>query len=383
MLRKFLITVLATVLISQNIVLGQAAPTPRAGASCSKFGKITKYKDKQFKCTRIGKKLVWDKGTSISSSATKTIETASPSQPTSQPTPQATSKVAYPELSREEAAVYTELDAQISFWLKNPLPNFSAEINVLSDNPNHPRIEPNVIAARKAAQVLNSYASKIPQFDLYAWESTDWIKDKLVVLCPNMIQSINPNAGAGVGCFKVFITNLRGWNNVKAPVYGSWFESAHEMFHMGQNYWAQDLLDAQRTNSYENTPAWYREGSASTFGGMIASLLSDGERNFGDSTKIEQSPIKYRECKEAWEYWRTSNKTQGFGFFNGCEYGLGRRMTDLLVARHGGIKAMLGMYSELAARSDFESAFKTAHGLSLQSFLDQCEVYFDQLGWKL
>lgn len=377
-MRKISIALIFTFFISQSAYIVYAAPAPKPGASCNKVGKSTNYKNKKFTCIRLGKKLVWDKGISIPSNEVK--KTESPTEV--KPSPQATPKVSYPELSRAEAGVYTELDNQISLWLNTQLPAYTYEINVISDNPDHPRIEPNLVAARKSAQVLNFYSPKIPQFDIYAWEKTDWIKEKLIVLCPNMIQSINPNAGAGVGCFKVFVTNLKGWHNVNSPVYGSWFESAHEMFHMGQNYWAQDLQDSQRTNSYENTPAWYREGSASTFGGMIASLLSEGKRNFGDSTKFEQSPIKFQECKAAWEYWRTSNQTQGFGFFNGCEYGLGRRMTDLLVARHGGIKAMFNFYSELAKRSDFETAFKFAHGLTTQNFFDECEIYFDQLGWK-
>ena len=95
-------------------------------------------------------------------------------------------------------------------------------------------------------------------------------------------------AGGKVGCGKLIIVNINGWNNRVAGVDGSWFESAHETFHVAQYIAAIVNNDSNNSAWYPNFPAWYREGSASTFGGLVRSLVSKGKFNYGDSSQIEK-----------------------------------------------------------------------------------------------
>ncbi|MFM8205371.1 MAG: hypothetical protein ACKN8W_03365, partial [Actinomycetales bacterium] len=104
--------------------------------------------------------------------------------------------------------------------------------------------------------------------------------------------------------------------------------------------------------------------------------------DYGTAVTFEKSPYKYSECKEAWNAWQVTNEPGGKGFFNNCEYGLGRRMMDLLVAKHGGISGMLNLYSEVGKGANFETAFEKAHGLTLKAFFTESEAYLDSLGWK-
>ena len=61
---------------------------------------------------------------------------------------------------------------------------------------------------------------------------------------------------------------------------------------------------------------------------------------------------------------------------------MGRRMMDLLVAKHGGISAVLNLYEELGKGSNFETAFEKAHGVTLKAFFTEAEAYLDASGWK-
>jgi hypothetical protein len=340
-----------------GVVLALSAPIASANLAGSKCKKVNQTKivgDKEYKCLKQGKKKIWR-------------ELIVPT------------KVAYANLSKAEAEVFTLLDSQVA-QIKTRISNIAApNIEVISDLPDHPRIPLNVLAAQVATQYLNSYSKMMPIFKIYAWDDVEWFKEKIAPVCSILAQNTTKDSGAGVGCYKEFHTNLKGWNNVRAPLHGSWFESAHETFHIAQNYWS---FAGDRSLFYDNTPAWYREGSASTFGGLVASFLSNGERNFGSTVAFEGSSYKYSECKAAWDVWLVSNKAEGFGVFNGCEYGLGRKMTDLLVAKHGGIPTMLNFFSELGKGSNFETAFEKAHGLTLKAFFTEAEAYLDALGWK-
>ena len=60
----------------------QSATPPKAGATCSKAGITSNYGGKKFTCVKNGKKLIWDKGTTI----IQKVPTPT-SSPTSSPTP--------------------------------------------------------------------------------------------------------------------------------------------------------------------------------------------------------------------------------------------------------------------------------------------------------
>lgn len=98
---KVSILVLALFIPLTNLSAYGANPTP--GASCSKIGKTTNFKDKRFTCIRSGTKLVWDKGVLLvarkspapTSIKRSTTPSASPSakaslQPTASPKPSET-----------------------------------------------------------------------------------------------------------------------------------------------------------------------------------------------------------------------------------------------------------------------------------------------------
>jgi hypothetical protein len=59
-----------------------AAPSPKAGAACSKLGMTQSFQGKKFTCVKNGSKRVWDKGTPIKSALPPpTPTTPSPTNP--------------------------------------------------------------------------------------------------------------------------------------------------------------------------------------------------------------------------------------------------------------------------------------------------------------
>jgi hypothetical protein len=112
-------------------------------------------------------------------------------------------------------------------------------------------------------------------------------------------------------------------------------------------------------------------------------LVSKGKFNYGDSSQIEKSPVSYNECNKAWKLWQESNNATDFADLGQCEYGLGRRMTDYLVARHGGVAGILKNYEFVAQGKTFEEAFKLAHGIALKDFFEEVKPFLATQGFVI
>ena len=301
------------------------------------------------------------------------------------PTPTPTPEIPYPKLSAVERNLFVALDEIVKSWA----PYLSAldgnKVKIISENPTHPRNEENRIGAEVSNEILGKILAKPVDPAYFMYETAEWADKQMESICPYLVGQ-NPTgtmAGGKVGCGKLIIVNINGWNNRVAGVDGSWFESAHETFHVAQYIAAIVNNDSNNSAWYPNFPAWYREGSASTFGGLVRSLVSKGKFNYGDSSQIEKSPVSYNECNKAWKLWQESNNATDFADLGQCEYGLGRRMTDYLVARHGGVAGILKNYEFVAQGKTFEEAFKLAHGIALKDFFEEVKPYLATQGFVI
>ncbi len=301
------------------------------------------------------------------------------------PTPTPTPEVAYPKLAAVERNLFIALDEIVKDWAPYLAALAGNKVKIISEKPSHPRNEENRIGAEVSNEILGKILSKPVAPAYYMYETAEWADKQMESICPYLIGQ-NPtgtSAGGKVGCGKLIIVNLNGWNNTFAGVDGSWFESAHETFHVAQYIAAIVNSDPNNSAWYPNHPAWYREGSASTFGGLVRSLISKGKFNYGDLNQIEKSPVSYNECNKAWKLWQESNNATNFSDLGQCEYGLGRRMTDYLVAWHGGVAGILKNYELVAQGKTFEEAFKLAHGVALKDFFEEVKPYLATQGFVI
>ena len=363
-----------TLVLCFPLIPAYSITPPKAGSVCAKLGTTKTYQGKRFTCVKSGKKLVWNKGVAIKTAA-----------PVNTPTPTPSPEIPYSGATEIERNLYLKMDATV----KELTPFLSAQnntkIKVISENPSHPRNEENRFGAEISLEILGNILPKMVSPTYYMYETGEWADKQMAPTC-SMLVGKNPTgtrAGAQVGCGKLVIANLNGWNNRIAGIDGSWFESSHEIFHIAQYVAAIVGNDPNNSLSYPYHPAWYREGSASTFGGLIRSLMSKGKYNYGELNTFEKSPVSFSECKKAWDFWQENNNATGFSELGQCEYGLGRRMTDYLVAWHGGIAGILKSYEYVAQGKSFEEAFKLAHGKTLKDFFHEVKPFLASQGFTI
>jgi hypothetical protein len=377
-LYRGLLIVLAVSLIPTAAVSAQKiAP----GSSCKVLNQKVVYLKKTFTCVKSGKKLVWNKGVALKPTPTPT-PTPTP-KPTPTPTP--TPEVPYPGLLAIERNLYLKMDEIVKDWAPYLSALNSKNVRVISENPSHPRNEENRLSAEISFEILRKLLPRMVSPTYYMYETPAWADKQMAEACP-MLVGQNPGgvqAGAQVGCGKLVISNLNGWMNNMVGIDGSWFESAHETFHIGEFVAALVGSDPNSSLFYPYHPAWYREGSASTFGGLVRSLMSKGKFNYGELNQLEKSPISYSECNKAWVLWQQNNNATAFNELGQCEYGLGRRMTDYLVAWHGGVAAILKNYEYVAQGKTFEEAFKLAHGIGLKDFFEEVKPFLATQGFAI
>ena len=339
------------------------------GSTCKVLKQKVVYLKKTYTCIKSGKNFAWNKGVVI-----KPI-----------PTPTPTPEVPYPGVSEIERNLYLKMDAIIKEWAPYLSALENNKVKVVSENPSHPRNEENRLSAEVSLEIIGKMLSRMVSPMYYMYETAEWADKQMASPCPRLVGQ-NPTgtrAGANAGCGKVVISNLNGWMNNIAGIDGSWFESAHETFHNAQFAAAIVGNDPNNSLSYPYHPSWYREGSASTFGGLVRSLLSKGKFNYGDLNSFEKSPVSFSDCNKAWAHWQQTNNATGFSELGQCEYGLGRRMTDYLVAWHGGVAAILKNYEYVAQGKTFEEAFKLAHEITLKDFFEEVKPFLATQGFAI
>lgn len=119
-------------------------------------------------------------------------------------------------------------------------------------------------------------------------------------------------------------------------------------------------------------PAWIREGFAEVMAGIarvraFASRMSYATfhvvrlRKFADWGSFCTAPLRrYRNDSE---------------FFAGCEYYVGALAVEYLVARMGGLAALVTLFRASSESLNFPAAFRATYGMTLDSFEQRMDPY--------
>ena len=154
-------------------------------------------------------------------------------------------------------------------------------------------------------------------------------------------------------------------------------QGGHEIFHLYQQelwgqYWAV-------------TPDWLREGSASLGMGIILTHFEDRKffPDYGAAQRVERNPKDKSTCDSALTRWETNQNAQGFGFNNGCEYGLGMLMNEYLIMKGFTLNDTLEVVKKIGTGIDFPTAFQSVYKISATEFYKQLREYLKTLdyGW--
>jgi uncharacterized protein with PIN domain len=373
---------LATIAILGTLTLlgspmAQAA-SAKAGAACSKAGSTQVVSGKKFTCVKSGKKLVWNKGVAI----------------VAKPTP------------TETAPLITLDNLDASWTSKVALAKVNEKLSTLAQSSLQPEIiaSPTTKPAEKELELkllqpvmrlFQQYFSPAKfQVVMFTNEDADWARNALRTYggsFPNDIGDEIAKRSSGYSrCNFAFATRTASGT----PIYYECTDTRqirneynyqnppHEYFHLVHQYLAPVQL-----------PVWLTEGSASFFGEMI------GYSNFSNPVprKLQQGfntghdfdPDNAGFDPNRFEKWLPTATSADVAkvlkvletepararrYY--AEYALGSWATEALVAVYG-VDGFMKIWQNVGSGQNFESAFKSAFGLTPDEFYVKLTPYLN------
>ena len=348
-----------------------SAPKVAPGATCKSLNSTASVKDKTYTCIKKGSKLVWNKGVTTKKAA-----------PTPTPSAAATEKPSVPEKPVDPFASYgqdgarfkavDEYGTRLVAARKKDAPNITS----ILETPNDPAV---IRMTQNAQYAYSVYEQFMPLGFSPKWivgQSGEWIKSQVKDSCPHLAANIRPNSGAAT-CRMTSV-----WRAIDIQDDGNTrnlmlVQGGHEIFHLYQQelwkeYWAV-------------TPDWLREGSASLAMGIILTHFEDRKSfpEYGAAQLVERNPRDKSSCEAALTKWEKSLAADGFGFNNGCEYGLGLLMNEFLIMKGFTLKDTLDVVKVIGTGVDFPTAFQQVYKISTADYFQQLRAYLKTLnyGW--
>ena len=353
-MNKRLIAFLAVLSLFLSAPLIPANAAAKAGAKCTKPGNTEVVKGKTFTCIKSGKKLVWDKGSAIKGSDSKTdifalslsnMKKSMIPQPIKQPFKYHYSPNA---IESYKAIVEKELELSMSYFAS--VYKDTKQFNVFygTEKDLDWIIEAwKVYDLDKNGYTANDYRGRIER----AKKGSGDPNNSLVI---GSVPSQD-----GQSHFSILRHSLRP-NNTPAFI-------AHEAIHIVQQNLTQSKTDRM--------PCWLREGSAELFSLFIVSEIygADSARK----TKEQSVMNGYQFASYEVEI-RKFNKAEWFdhikglegNFRDGCDftkflsYGTGFLLSEALMAESGYVK-MMDFWRAFSLDKDWRDSFKTIYGVDI------------------
>lgn len=379
--------------------LAQSASSIKPGSICKKTGLVTRISGASYICVKTGNKLVWKKQISVVKPST--IATPSPnstsaeikpelpaSKESAKPSPTAATIVRNngPQTESGRAAtesIYRALNQVATELYKRSLSSGRAEVNVYSDDHSNPLIGSVKDAIVRTTEMMRAIAPNFPNNEVYLFKSFSWFEQSNIKdLCPQVVRNQKQFGWANAGCNKYWVGDLTYYENPSlykntkrhsAKTLLS-YTGAHETVH---------LLQSGNMGSYSDKfPAWYREGSANVGAGLVMVTLPEFAN--GDYAAIddwEMNSWSKQRCQAVFESWKVKNVAEGHESMNNCEYSVGRRMVEFLVARDNTFDNIRKVYDAVGPNMSFDEAFEKYHGIELSQFYRDVEQWLEKLDW--
>ncbi len=375
------------------------AATPKAGAKCSKAGITATAAGKKFTCVKSGTKLVWNKGVAVKAATKPDLNPVfKPVEPTPSPTPSVTptptptptTAQVFRNNGPQNAAayeaiqpVYKALNLVSAELAARSQGVRKANIALLSDEPENSLVTGTKAVVIKTTEMMRAIDPNFLDNEVYLFRSMSWLKSSsLDSKCPHLIKNQEMFGWANAGCEKYWVGDLAYYEDQKnyigkprhTPRTLLGFTGAHETVHL--------IQVGNRNGQSSKFPAWYREGSASVGAGLTMVAMSDyanGDYNAVDDWEL-YSWSKQR-CGDVFNTWKVKHEESGHAAMKNCEYSVGRRMVEYLVARDKTFDNIYKVYSAVGPTMSFNEAFEKYHGMKINDFFEQVETWLDQVGW--
>lgn len=360
----------------------EAAPnikTIKVGTVCKKLGIINKVGNSTFVCTKSGSKLIW----------TKKVEKKKPAPiPSAAPTPETIIRNNGPKTAAGRAAaepIYKELNQISAELFQRSASVKRGNAQILSDEPNNPLIEVTRVNVNRTIEMMRAIVPDFPDNEVFLFRDIAWLeKSKIKDVCPNLINDQKNYGWANAGCNKYWVGSLGDYEKPDTYQYTPrhsprtllGFTGSHETVHLIQS--------GNANGNWEKFPAWYREGSATVGAGLVMVSLSDFAN--GDYSALddwENNSWSKPRCKAVFDNWKVKNEASGHGLTKNCEYSVGRRMIEYLVAKDKTFDNIRKVYDAVGPNVSFNEAFKKYHGMELSQFFTEIEGWLEQLDWAV
>jgi hypothetical protein len=316
----------------------------KAGATCTKVGLTSIVLDKKYTCIKSGKKLNWDKGSSL----IYPDGSGNPNPPI------------YPET---EASRYIQKLIDSTNVAKSTNKTKIAVIVEPTTSSNGPYVR---IAQEGVSTALNFYSAlgmniQLENLPIVLGRSKEWSRRTIAQYLPNQNIADEMLQGGFTAGGKLIYTNLvtgtiHAGNppvdaNLSNVIESSdWAaDFAHETFHVFQSN--------APTRLYDTFPIWVNEGSAQLFGYMTAAKLSKGKISYNQEVQkyLDWKHDIQRDCMGPIEEMQQP-----------CNYSQGLFVAEYFVSKYGVNGLVKLLHNSVGA--SFGDQFLNATGDTLEKF---------------
>ena len=365
------------------------ATQAKANGNCSKSGLVTTIKGSKYICSKVGTKLLWTKKVL----QTPGKVTPTPTKPNQAPSPTATPSKTPAAIKIRANGPQTatgQIAAEVIYKILNQV---SAELYerskfvtksqsvVISDEPGNTLISPTLRVTHRTTEMMRAIMSDYPDNQVFLFRSDSWFESKMNPLCPNIVTNQIQFGWANAGCGKFWAGSLSKYENPGFTYDKNWsaeklltLTGSHESVHLIQ------VLDDRE--GQDKIPAWYREGSANVGAGLVITTFPEyGNGDYGYSDDISRNSWAKPRCEAVFKKWREINDPKGHEYMKNCEYDLGRKVIEYLVARDKNFDNIYKVNQAVKSGMGFDDAFLKVHGISRVELLDEVEAWLEKLDW--
>jgi len=379
-MRKLSILTLFLFVLTALPATSNAAPRPNG--ACSKSGAITKISGASYKCQKAKGKLLWKK------QATKSSSNAAPgsSNEAPKPTPMPVVKIRpngpqtmAGQIELEKTYKILNVVSQELYARSLMVPKSKSE--VLSDEPNNKLVASTKKVVDRTVEMMRAIKSDFPDNKVFLFREFPWLESNLKSICPNLYLNQIQYGWANAGCGYVWSGSLSKYESPGFQYDPNWsaeellaFSGSHESVHL-----IQVISDA---DGAFKIPAWYREGSANVGAGLVmASMPEYGNGDYGWADDVSRNSWAKPRCGAPFEQWKLKNDPVGHEAMKNCEYDLGRRLVEYIVAKEKTFDNVFKVNQEVRAGMGFDEAFLKHHGMARIDFLNEVERWLEKLEW--
>ena len=377
-MKKLWLSCFSALLLS--VVPSTAHAAPKANGTCSKAGAVAKISGVSYKCQKSKGKLLWKKLSAKSTASGAEL----PSNSAPVPAPVVKIRPNGPQtfagqVELEKTYKILNVVSQELYARSLKVPKSQSE--VFSDEPSNSLVISTKKVVDRTVEMMRAIKSDFPDNKVFLFRGLPWLESNLKSVCPNLYLNQIQYGWANAGCGSIWSGSLEKYESPGFRYDSAWsaekllaFSGSHESVHL-----IQVLSDA---DGAFKIPAWYREGSANVGAGLVmASMPEYGNGDYAFADDVSRNSWAKPRCGEVFQQWKVKNDPVGHTAMKNCEYDLGRRLVEFIVAKEKTFDNVYKVNQEVRAGMNFDEAFLKHHGISRSDFLNEVERWLEKLEW--